>query len=50
MAMNKEWHSKNVMPKNAHEVERIKWHLEHAKRCACRPIPNKLQEVIRKQK
>lgn len=42
MAINKEWHLKNKMPKNAKLEERINWHLEHQKKCHCRPIPEKL--------
>jgi hypothetical protein len=40
--LNKIWHEQNKMPKNPSLDERIKWHLEHAKHCACRPIPAKL--------
>jgi hypothetical protein len=40
--INKDWHEQNKMPKNPSLDERIKWHLEHAKHCACRPIPAKL--------
>jgi hypothetical protein len=42
MSMNKEWHKKNKMPKNATFEQRVKWHLEHQKHCTCRPIPEKL--------
>jgi len=45
---NKEWHEKHRMPKNATLAQRMAWHLEHAKNCSCRPIPDKLkQEMIR---
>src|SRR5688500_10374037 len=44
--MNKEWHQRHVMPKNATLDERIAWHREHQKRCACRPIPPKLREQM----
>jgi DNA-3-methyladenine glycosylase I len=39
MPMNTAWHERNVMPGGASKAERIRWHLEHAKECACRPIP-----------
>ncbi len=39
MAINREWHEKHRMPKNATEMERMLWHKEHAKNCNCRPIP-----------
>jgi hypothetical protein len=42
MKINKEWHLKNKMPKNATFEERVTWHLAHKKNCSCRPIPNKL--------
>jgi len=45
MKINKEWHLKNKMPKNATLEHRIAWHLAHAKACSCRPIPPKLQEM-----
>jgi len=47
--MNKEWHLKNTMPKNPTIEQRIKWHLEHQKKCSCRPIPEKLAEEIKKR-
>jgi hypothetical protein len=50
MAINKKWHEKNKMPKNASLKERIKWHLAHSKNCSFRPIPKQLQETIKKMK
>lgn len=40
--LNAEWHNAHRMPKNPKEAERLAWHIEHAKHCACRPIPPKL--------
>jgi len=37
--MNKDWHAKNSMPKNATMEQRLRWHKEHAPACGCRPIP-----------
>jgi hypothetical protein len=47
------------MPKNPTPEERIKWHKEHDKHCACsprlscveagRPIPEKITEEIKKR-
>ena len=48
--MNKAWHVKNAMPKNATNDQRIKWHLEHQKNCLCRPIPKKLAAEMRMRK
>jgi len=35
------------MPKNPSLQERIEWHLKHAEKCACRPIPKKLMLEIK---
>jgi len=48
--LNKEWHLAHRMPENATMEERIAWHLEHSKHCACRPIPEKLKTEIKKRK
>jgi hypothetical protein len=45
--INKEWHEKNRMPKNPTIEQRIQWHLEHQKHCACRPMPEKLKEKMK---
>jgi len=50
MAINKEWHLKNKMPKNASLEERVGWHKEHNKNCNCRPgFPKKLLEEMKKR-
>jgi len=48
--LNKEWHHAHRMPKNATFEERIEWHLEHAKNCSCRPIPDQIRSEIKKRK
>jgi hypothetical protein len=48
--LNKEWHLVHPMPKNATMEERIAWHLEHSKHCACRTIPEKIKAEIQKRK
>jgi len=50
VTINKEWHSKNKMPKNASFEQRVKWHIDHQKNCACVPIPRKLLEEMKKKK
>ncbi len=50
MKINAEWHRRNKMPKNATFEQRVKWHKEHAKECACRPIPEKLKQEMKKRK
>lgn len=47
MKINKEWHLKNKMPKNATEAERLKWHVAHQKNCNCRPMPDKLKSKLK---
>jgi len=47
--LNKEWHLANKMPVNAGFEERVKWHLAHVKNCACRPIPEKLLEEMKRK-
>jgi len=44
MAINREWHAGNKMPKNATLAQRIKWHTAHQKNCSCRPAPKGLLE------
>lgn len=47
--INKIWHLKNKMPKNANLDQRVAWHLEHIKNCKCRGLPPKLLEEIKKR-
>jgi hypothetical protein len=50
MKINEAWHKKHLMPKNPTLDQRVKWHMEHAKNCGCREIPEKLKVEIRKRK
>ena len=51
MKINKQWHLKNRMPKNATLEQRVKWHIEHLKNCKCRTdLPKKIEEEIKKRK
>ena len=43
MPINAAWHRANVMPKGATLEQRLAWHVEHAKHCACRPMPPTLR-------
>jgi hypothetical protein len=45
--LNREWHLKHKMPANPTLEQRLAWHVEHAKHCACRPLPEKLLEEAR---
>jgi hypothetical protein len=40
--MNREWHKQHKMPAAATTKERIEWHLEHTRKCTCRPFPKGL--------
>jgi len=50
MKINKDWHVKHKMPKNATFKERVEWHCAHQKYCNCRPIPEKLLTEIKQKK
>lgn len=50
MKLNKEWHLNHPMPKNPSLDERIAWHVEHAKNCACREMPVTIKEELKKIK
>jgi uncharacterized protein YdhG (YjbR/CyaY superfamily) len=45
--MNAEWHKTHVLPRGASLEQRVAWHREHQKRCACRPLPPKLLDQMR---
>jgi hypothetical protein len=49
MKLNREWHAAHRMPRNATLDQRIAWHLEHAKNCACRQMPEKIKAEVRKR-
>jgi len=44
--MNARWHENNKMPANPTLAQRIKWHKEHKKHCACREIPKSLKKYF----
>lgn len=48
--MNKEWHAKNQMPKKATLEQRVQWHKEHRKHCACREVPKSLAAYFKSKK
>jgi hypothetical protein len=49
MGLNAAWHKANPMPRNATMDQRIAWHLEHKRECACREIPASVQEEIKRR-
>jgi hypothetical protein len=50
MAINKVWHEKNRMAKNATLKERMEWHKEHARFCHCREMPDSIALMLKKEK
>jgi len=48
--MNKDWHERNKMPPKATLEQRIKWHGEHKKHCACREAPKSLLPYLKNNK
>ena len=40
----------NRRAKNATAAQRIAWHHQHTKHCACRPVPPKLLAEMKKRK
>ena len=47
MKMNKAWHLAHPMPKKPTFEQRLEWHIDHQKNCSCRPIPDKLLELMK---
>jgi hypothetical protein len=48
MKLNKEWHKAHPMPAKPTEAQRLAWHVEHAKNCACHKMPAKLADKLQK--
>ena len=46
MSINADWHARHPMPKRATLEQRATWHVDHARHCACRPIPRTVQAAI----
>ncbi len=44
--MNAEWHRAHVLGQHAGLEDRIAWHEEHARECACRPVPAPIAAAI----
>jgi hypothetical protein len=44
------WHEQNKMPKNPTPQQKIDWHIEHAKHCQCRPIPESVLTLMKEHK
>ena len=44
------WHRANPMPARPTLEQRLRWHLGHQKRCACREIPATLVALVKSKK
>jgi hypothetical protein len=48
--LNAEWHREHRMPPKATLAQRVEWHLEHQKQCACRDMPASVKtELARRE-
>ena len=47
--INAEWHGRHKMPVNPTIDQRVKWHIEHARHCGCRPISGKILPEVEKR-
>jgi hypothetical protein len=45
-SMNTDWHSEHVLGAKATMAERVRWHLQHTAKCACRPMPKDVRDAI----
>ncbi|MFA4872578.1 MAG: hypothetical protein WC659_01430 [Patescibacteria group bacterium] len=54
MPLSKSWRLKHKMPNppagGPTEAQRLRWRLAHAKRCACKPIPDSLKKELMKKR
>ena len=46
MKINKAWHERHKMPRNATLEQRLEWHLAHSFNCSCREMPTKIREEL----
>ena len=46
---NTEWHLKHKLPKNPTLDQRVKWHMEHARRCPCPSKDEDIMEELKKR-
>ncbi len=46
---NTEWHSKHRLPNNPTLDQRVKWHMEHARRCPCPSLDEDILDELKKR-
>ena len=49
VAINREWHEANRMPRNATLAQRVEWHVAHAAACSCREMPASVRAELAKR-
>lgn len=47
--LNATWHRGHQMPRNATLDQRVRWHLAHARACACRDVPATIRAELKKR-
>lgn len=47
--LNAEWHKAHKMPKDPTLEEKVQWHAEHTKHCACRKPGGAMLEELKKR-
>jgi hypothetical protein len=47
---NRQWHDEHRLGKGASLDDRVRWHLEHARVCGCRPIPELILKEIERRR
>jgi hypothetical protein len=49
MALNRTWHEKHRLGRDASLDTRVAWHREHARVCGCRKMPQSIAAEIRRR-
>jgi hypothetical protein len=47
--LNAAWHRSHPMPESPTLDQRVAWHVEHARECACREIPESIVRELRRR-
>jgi hypothetical protein len=45
--LNAAWHRAHRMPKHATLDQRVRWHVAHARHCACREMPATMRAELK---
>lgn len=49
--MNQDWHQQHPEPRHATLEQKLRWHVEHMKECACTPPPGAIMiELDRRER